>query len=68
MSKTRDLSKLIPKLVKNTDTNSGVFVRKNEQTITANLVIAENENAMMTGPITVGPTGLIKVEGYLSIV
>lgn len=68
MSNNRELSKLIPHILKNTDVSSGVMVRKNEQTMTANLTIQENENAMMVGPVTLAPNVQLTVDGNLSVV
>lgn len=68
MSKNRDFSKLVRSIVDNTDIDSGVMVRKNEQLLTANLTIATNENALMIGPIDLANNVSITVQGNLSVV
>ncbi len=68
MSKNRDFSKLVRSIVDNTDIDSGVMVRKNEQLLTANLTIATDENALMIGPIDLANNVSITVQGNLSVV
>jgi len=68
MSKNRDFSKLVRSIVDNTDIDSGIMVRKNEQLLTANLTIATDENALMIGPIDLANNVSITVQGNLSVV
>lgn len=68
MSRNRNFSKLINSFINNTDINSGVMVRKNEQVLTSDLTIGINENASMIGPIDVANNVSITIQGNLSIV
>jgi len=68
MSRNRNFSKLVNSFINNTDINSGVMVRKNEQLLSANLVIDTNKNAMMVGPIELANNVSLIINGHLSIV